>query len=335
MATSETATMGSTTSFVQSTPPSVVQSTPPSFVQSTPPPSPLPSGTITTEDNCGQVPLNSRIVGGEDAPPGNWPWQVSIYNLCYGSHVCGGTLVNNQWVLTAAHCISWRSDPDVWTVYLGKQNLSSTAPNPNEVKRYVDKVIVHSDYYSEPYANDIALMKLDRPVDFTSYIRPICLASNMSSFHNATCWATGWGTVGYGDPLPDPGTLQEVELQVVGNNECACEIQNTRLGDVILPTMICAGGKKGKAVCHGDSGGPLQCKQGSTWVQAGITNFGIPCGTGSAPDVYARVSAFQTWIMENIGEGPGLGLVTFNSSGIDTDSNFTCDTGTYNFKKSV
>ncbi|XP_063076943.1 testisin-like [Engraulis encrasicolus] len=197
---------------------------------------------------CGQVPLNSRIVGGEDAPPGNWPWQVSIHYYWYEHHICGGTLINNQWVLTAAHCI-WRSDPDVWTVYLGKQNLSSTAPNPNEVRRYVNKVIVHSDYYSEPYANDIALMKLDRPVDFTSYIRPVCLPSNMSSFHHSTtCWATGWGTVGYGDPLPDPGTLQEVKLQVVGNNECNCKFLNTMLGDVILPTMMCAGGKEGKAV---------------------------------------------------------------------------------------
>ncbi|XP_031417407.1 chymotrypsin-like protease CTRL-1 [Clupea harengus] len=271
---------------------------------------------------CGQAPLNSRIVGGEGAPSGNWPWQVSIHYDILGQHICGGTLINNQWVLTAAHCIE--SSAALYTIYLGRQTQYTLA-NPNEVRRSVQSIIIHPDYLNKPFANDIALLKLSEPVTFTDYIRPACLSSNMSTFHNATtCWATGWGNVGVGESLPYPQTLQEVKLQVVGNKECACKFE-TILAGVIQPTMICAGGKVGKAVCQGDSGGPLQCKQGSVWVQAGITNFVVPCATGKAPDVYARVSAFQTWIMKEVGDGPGLGFVKYTSNGMDTDNDFTCN----------
>ncbi|KAG5262735.1 hypothetical protein AALO_G00278290 [Alosa alosa] len=278
------------------------------------------TGTITTADNCGQAPINSRIVGGEAAPPGHWPWQVSLHYDLVGEHICGGTLINNQWVLTAAHCIV-NPIASMWTVYLGRQtqNISN---NPNEDISSVKLIITHPYYNEKTFNYDIALMKLTEPVSFTEYIRPICLSSSTSSFHNATtCWATGWGNVGPGEELPSPQTLQEVKLQVVGNRECAC---NPILGYLIRPTMLCAGGKEGKAVCQGDSGGPLVCKQGSVWVQAGITNFAVPCGTGRAPDVFARVSAYQSWIMENVEDGPGLGFVKFTSNGTDSDNDFNC-----------
>ncbi|XP_016102034.1 testisin [Sinocyclocheilus grahami] len=273
---------------------------------------------VTTD--CGVAPLNTRVVGGTDAPAGNWPWQVSVHYK--STHICGGTLIHSQWVMTAAHCII-STNLSTWTLYLGRhtQNNLASNPNANEVRVGIQSIIVHPKYNNTLYNNDISLMKLSQPVTFTQYIRPVCLASKGSVFHNATsCWATGWGNIGKNQALPAPQTLQEVEIPVVGNSQCTCQYEPA--GGKITPLMICAG-RADKGICQGDSGGPLQCKQGSVWVQAGITSFGtsLGCAKEGFPEVYSRVSEFHTWVAENV-EGAAIGFVTFLSSG--TDSSFTC-----------
>ncbi|XP_073722646.1 chymotrypsin-like protease CTRL-1 [Misgurnus anguillicaudatus] len=280
-----------------------------------------------TQD-CGIAPLNTRVVGGTNALPGSWPWQVSIH--FNGRPTCGGTLIHSQWVMTAAHCIA-STDINQWTLYLGRETqITSTAnPNANEVSVGVQSITVHPKYNNTLYDYDICLMKLNEPVIFTNYIRPVCLASNASVFHNATtCWATGWGKIGKDEVLPAPKTLQEVEVPIVSNRQCACQYKPTD-GDIITSQMICAG-RAGKGVCQGgDSGGPLQCKQGSVWVQAGITSFGVPCATEGFPEVYSRVSEFQSWVSENVNE-TDIGFVTYLSRGTDRSSNFNCTTAVSN-----
>uniref|UniRef100_A0A3Q0R813 Peptidase S1 domain-containing protein n=1 Tax=Amphilophus citrinellus TaxID=61819 RepID=A0A3Q0R813_AMPCI len=120
---------------------------------------------------CGTALKNNRILGGQDATSGSWPWYAVLYNYF------GGTLITDQWVLTAASI----APPDV---YLGRYNLSGL--NPNEVNRTVEKVICHPNYTFWTYENDICLLKLSAPVNFTDYIRPICLASENSTFNNDT-----------------------------------------------------------------------------------------------------------------------------------------------------
>lgn len=212
-----------------------------------------------------------------------------------------------------------RKTLSAWTLYFGRE--TQAGPNPHEVNRSVSQIIVHPNFNNTLLNNDIALMRLSSPITFTDYIRPICLASNSSQFYSSTsCWITGWGNLGKNVFLPSTTPLQEVQIPVVGNKQCSCDYISTDAN--ITRQMICAG-QANKGACQGDSGGPLQCKQGSKWIQAGITSFGIPCAKAGFPEVYARVSEFQTWITNQVG-GAIAGFVTFNSSGTDQDSSFVC-----------
>uniref|UniRef100_A0A3Q3XJ31 Peptidase S1 domain-containing protein n=1 Tax=Mola mola TaxID=94237 RepID=A0A3Q3XJ31_MOLML len=260
---------------------------------------------------CGRPALNTRIVGGEVAPEGSWPWQASVHR--FRSHSCGGTLINNEWVLSAAHCFQSIS-PSILDVYLGRQ--SQEGSNPNEVSRKVSQIINHPDYDSRTIDNDIALLKLSSPVSFTNYILPACLAAPDSTFHNGTdSWVTGWGTIGSGVPLPSPENLMEVEVPIIGNRQCNCDYGVGRITD----NMICAGVRTGgKDSCQGDSGGPLVMKQGDRWVQGGIVSFGEGCAKPDFPGVYARVSQYKSWINNQISSNQP-GFVTFTSDGTDGD----------------
>nr|XP_023665274.1 transmembrane protease serine 9-like isoform X1 [Paramormyrops kingsleyae] len=268
---------------------------------------------------CGQAPLNTRIVGGENAPPGNWPWQANLLQTFQTYQImCGGSLINSKWVLSAAHCFS-STDTANWNVYLGRQQLYGT--NPNQQVKTLSRIIIHPLYSNKTFDNDLALLELSTTVTFTNYVQPVCLAASSSTFYNGTeTWVTGWGDVNYTVFLPSPGTLQEVQIPIVGNNMCNC--LNGK--GIITANMICAGLLAGgKDSCQGDSGGPLVVKQGSVWIQAGIVSFGYKCAPPKHPGVYTRVSRYQTWINSIITNNQP-GFVTFTSSGLDSDNSTSC-----------
>uniref|UniRef100_A0A3P9P3N4 chymotrypsin n=1 Tax=Poecilia reticulata TaxID=8081 RepID=A0A3P9P3N4_POERE len=139
---------------------------------------------VHVSSDCGQPALNTRIVGGAEAPQGSWPWQVSLET---SSHFCGGSLISSEWVLTAGHCSA--------KLVLGLQSLTGT--NPNKVTRTVAQVIRHPSFSISTLDNDIALIKLSSAVTFNSYISPVCLAAADSSFYSGVdSWVTGWGNIG-------------------------------------------------------------------------------------------------------------------------------------------
>ncbi|XP_035852451.1 chymotrypsin-like protease CTRL-1 isoform X2 [Sander lucioperca] len=248
------------------------------------------SNAQNTSDVCGIAPLNTRIVGGVNALRGSWPWQVSLHDS--NGHFCGGSLINSQWVLCAAHCFSSTSG---LTVYLGRDNQQLL--NPNEVSRSLSQIIINPNYDPNTNNNDVSLLRLSSPVNFTNYISPVCLAAAGSTYPDGTtCWVTGWGTISSsGISLPFPQTLQEVSVPLVSNTQC-----NAAYGS-ITSNMICAGlPAGGKDSCQGDSGGPLVTKSGSTWVQVGVVSFGKDCALPNFPGVYARVSQYNSWIKNQI-----------------------------------
>ncbi|XP_053471939.1 polyserase-2 isoform X1 [Ictalurus furcatus] len=277
----------------------------------------LATGCLAQLDVCGKATLNTKIVGGQNANLGSWPWQVSLQ--IQGFHFCGGSLINNGWVLSAAHCFRSVTASQV-TVVLGLYNLSGN--NPNKVSRSLTAVFLNPKYNSQTNDNDLSLLQLSSVVTFNDYITPVCLAAPGSTFFtNTMTWVTGWGNIGNGVSLPSPGTLQEVQVPIVGNRKCNCLYG---VG-TITSNMLCAGLLQGgKDSCQGDSGGPLVIKQGSQWIQAGIVSFGEKCAAPNFPGVYASVSQYKNWIDQVITTNQP-GFIQFTSSGSNSDLQVTCN----------
>ncbi|XP_030609900.1 chymotrypsinogen B-like [Archocentrus centrarchus] len=246
---------------------------------------------------CGTALKNNRIIGGQDATSGSWPWHALV------NYLYGGTLITDQWVLTAASITPLVSS----NVYLGRYTLSGL--NPNEVTRTVEEVTCHPNYNDLTLENDICLLKLSAPVNFTDYIRPICLASENSTFNSDTIsWAISFFSQTEYDSEFTP-VQQEVNLPIVGNSECIKTYSDPVLESAIK-NGICAGAV-GKTPCSFDEGGPLMTKKESVWVQSGVLSFTSCKGLG----LYTRVSRYQKWINDTVtGTPPGFVTVTSSTS---------------------
>nr|XP_015823053.2 chymotrypsin-C isoform X2 [Nothobranchius furzeri] len=238
-------------------------------------------------------PVVSRVVGGEDVRPNSWPWQISLQYNREGEwrHTCGGTLISDQWVLTAAHCISKGRE---YRVALGKHNLVEEAEE-GSVFMGTSNIIVHEKWSSLFIRNDIALIKLEAPVDFSDTIMAACLpADGFILPHNESCYVTGWGRVYTGGPIAD--ILQQALLPVVDHATCS---KSDWWGFQVKDTMVCAGGDGIVSGCNGDSGGPLNCQNADgTWEVHGIVSFGsgLSCNMKKKPTVFTQVSSYITWI---------------------------------------
>ncbi|XP_053548782.1 chymotrypsinogen A [Bombina bombina] len=225
----------------------------------------------------------SRIVNGENAISGSWPWQVSLQDST-GFHFCGGSLINTLWVVTAAHCGVTTSH----RVILGEYDRSSSA-EPIQTKT-ISRVFRHPNYSSFTITNDITLIKLSSAATLNSRVSTVCIAGSSSVFNGGErCVTTGWGYVDAYSKIT-PSKLQQVSLPLLTNTDC-----QRYWGSQILSTMICAGAS-GASSCMGDSGGPLVCQRNGAWTLAGIVSWGSSTCSPSSPGVYARVSVLRSWL---------------------------------------
>ncbi|XP_060070187.1 chymotrypsinogen A-like [Ylistrum balloti] len=231
------------------------------------------------------------IVGGTDAAEDAWPWQVLL--LYRNTFSCGGTLLNANTVLTAAHC-TYRGKKKKFRVVVGEYDRGTNEKDTRgEKKLKVKKIIEHPDYDGD-VLHDLAIMKLKKPVTFNTYIQPIPgLADDSMDLMSSTCYVTGWGA--FKGPSSSARILQELQTPVVTNAQCQTGIND---GYLITDDMICTDSEP-KGSCYGDSGGPLQCSVNGTWIHAGAVSWGNEnCRDG--PSVYARTSYHRDWILANM-----------------------------------
>uniref|UniRef100_A0A670ZAN1 Peptidase S1 domain-containing protein n=1 Tax=Pseudonaja textilis TaxID=8673 RepID=A0A670ZAN1_PSETE len=249
---------------------------------------------------CKKSLISTRIVGGQPASEGSWPWQAgfSLLNVTF----CGGTLINENWVLTAAHCFIWIPE-DIKGIFVGLGDHQLTNPSNNSEKFAIRQIIPHPNYTGNDNMFDIALVELNSTVKFTKYILPMCLPESSVKFpDNTSCWVTGWGI-----SLNPLQTLQEVELFIINTDICnsAYNLLNISIlpHSPVMPSMICAGSfNGGKDSCQGDSGGPMVCKcdESDNWLLAGIVSWGAGCGMAGVPGVYTSVAYYADWIQLHI-----------------------------------
>ncbi|XP_076029995.1 uncharacterized protein LOC143018498 [Oratosquilla oratoria] len=252
---------------------------------------PCSASTVYSSDDDDDVYANTsqRVVNGTIARPHAFPWIVSLFNG--HKQICGGSLIDTSHILTAAHCIAHMSRYDVQrlNVLLGAHNLRNRGAHTKSLR--VKRVVRHKDYDSVRLYNDVAILTLEKPVEYTRYIRPICLNSG-GDFVGQYATVAGWGSIYEGGP--QPGDLMEVRLRVWSNEDCRQKYGSAAPGGIV-PSYLCAG-QGGKDSCSGDSGGPLVIKAGSVMKQVGLVSWGIGCGKGQYPGVYSRISYFLPWI---------------------------------------
>jgi len=268
---------------------------------------PTPAPTPAPEDRCGVTPQNNRIVGGSEARQGAWPWAIILGRSRFGGGfqvMCGGTLVDEDTIVTAAHCfdsVPGQQGPNM--VRLGDHDITTTGDGATPVDISIARSIQHPGWNSNTLSDDIAIVKLSRPVTYSTNIRRACLPDSYkgqdlpSLLRNAPPTIIGWGsTFSGGGPQ---NRLRQAKVPMVTQQSCAsayAAISRVTIG----ATKLCAGDGR-RDTCNGDSGGALLSNTiGNSYAVVGVTSFGVDCAREDFPGVYTRVDQYLPWIRQNM-----------------------------------
>jgi secreted trypsin-like serine protease len=276
----------------------------------------------------------ARIINGEDAKPGDWPWQVALkrrsstkgkYNF-----ICGGSVVGEHWILTAGHCVTDGEGkamaPDSFIVFEGARKLSDETSGQ---LLHVKRVLPHEKYSARTLQNDIALLEVAE----SARSAPVPYSDGKNAaleLPGAVVTVTGWGlqkAVHY-ENSPNGGvvaldattrkrispaemekyyltdTLKQLAMPLIDRGQCAAQYKPKNYGVTIDDRTLCAGlpPERKADACHGDSGGPLVVNDGTGFVQVGVVSLGDPdCVMQGLPGVYTRVAAFEPWLKRMTG----------------------------------
>ncbi|XP_029303668.1 coagulation factor IXb [Cottoperca gobio] len=255
--------------------------------------------TITEEKNSDQ-----RIVGGNEAIPGEIPWQVSLMShsvsLQRAIPFCGGSLLNEVWVITAAHCLlPAKISKNGFFVRVGEHDVNKE--EGPERDHEVAEQYVHTSYNDKNslFNHDIALLKLANPVELSIQRRPICIGprdfiENLMR-ETSRSLVSGWGQVRFQGS--QASKLQKLEVPYVDRTMCKASSR-----DHVTPYMFCAGYRNGQMdSCQGDSGGPHATFYKGTWFLTGIVSWGEKCAMDGKYGVYTRLSRYYKWISKKTG----------------------------------
>jgi trypsin len=227
------------------------------------------------------------IVGGAATTVAQHPWQVSLQG--FGSHFCGGSIIGDRWVLTAQHCVDGEVAANL-TVVAGITRLSSQGQRVS-----VAEIIRFPGYVSPEFGKDVSLLRLATPLTFNNNVQAIALAVTADNATPAGTTATvsGWGTVSSGGASPDQ--LRSVNVPTVSNAAA-----QQALGQAITADQLAAGAT-GRDSCQGDSGGPLTVDSPRGRLLVGVVSWGFGCGDPGLPGMYARVTSYGSWVLEQTG----------------------------------